>query len=298
MLQQTRVDVVIDYYQRWLTVFPDAKRLAQARPARVLKLWEGLGYYARARNLHRASQLIRKRGFPAGFDELLEFPGVGRYTAAAIASIAFDERVAVVDGNVARVLARVLCIADNVRLPRTQLRVFEIAMQLMPATRPGEFNQAMMELGALICTPMNPACDRCPLHAVCGARAAGRIGQLPNRGATQIMRPVNIQAALVRRADRVLVVQRPPDGLLASLWELPVFDPQRFTAGRELFRIRHSITNKRITFRVIGCEPRGGEGTLAARHRWIDRHDLGRLAFPAAQRLALAKIFSAQHQDG
>ena len=148
MLQQTRVEAVREHYRRWLREFPNVTSLAKASPARVLKMWEGLGYYTRARNLHKATGQID--ALPRTFAEWRELPGIGRYTAAAIASIAFDERVPVVDGNVARVLARVFGIRDNVKKPATLDRMFALAQELMPASRAGDFNQAMMELGALV----------------------------------------------------------------------------------------------------------------------------------------------------
>src|ERR1044071_631229 len=173
MLQQTRVETVLDYYRRWLRVFPTLASLARAPQSRVLKLWEGLGYYSRARNLHRAAKLVADRARPPGAartarrsvpttaKELRELPGIGRYTAGAIASIAFGQRAPAVDGNVARVLAR--------GLGRTG-REWETADALLPDKTCGEFNQALMELGALVCVPVNPRCERCPMWTVCATR--------------------------------------------------------------------------------------------------------------------------------
>ena len=215
MLQQTRVEAVREHYRRWLREFPNVTSLAKASPARVLKMWEGLGYYTRARNLHKAAGQID--ALPRTFAEWRELPGIGRYTAAAIASIAFDERVPVVDGNVARVLARVFGIRDNVKKPATLDRMFALAQELMPASRAGDFNQAMMELGALVCLPANPKCQECPLRRVC--KAPG--GTLPNRGRPTRLKDVTVTAAAVRDGGRVLVRQRPPTGPLARMWELP-----------------------------------------------------------------------------
>src|SRR5579859_1044270 len=181
MLQQTRVETVRPYYARWLRAFPTVQALARAEEDRVLKLWEGLGYYSRARNLHRAAKLVVGRARPPGAPKpgtkrtarpavpttaakLLELPGIGRYTAGAIASIAFNERVPLVDGNVARVFARIFAIRANIKSPRTLQSLWDLAGNLLPDTNPGDFNQALMELGALVCTPTNPRCDTCPMR--------------------------------------------------------------------------------------------------------------------------------------
>src|SRR6266404_3812291 len=185
MLQQTRVDTVLPYYARWLRAFPTIRALAQARADRVLKLWEGLGYYSRARNLHRAAQtVVREYGgkLPRTAEGLRQLPGIGRYTAGAIASIAFDERTPLVDGNVARVFARIFAIRANVKSPRTLDCLWNLAENLLPDTNAGEFNQALMELGALVCTPVNPRCAACPMRRVCLAKARGLVDRLPDRG--------------------------------------------------------------------------------------------------------------------
>jgi A/G-specific adenine glycosylase len=281
MLQQTRVATVIPYYRRWIRQFPTVQALARASQARVLKWWEGLGYYARARHLHRAAKQVAREGLPATAAQWQTLPGVGPYTAAAIASMAFGEAVPVVDGNVARVLARVFGIRQNVRRPATLRRLRSLAADLIPATRPGDFNQALMELGALVCRPVGPRCGECPLRRVCRAPGDG----LPNRGRRPGIQPVVITAAAVWRGRRLLVRQRPARGSLGGLWELPVV-----AGGRELFRIRYPIMNQRVTLRVVS-------GPVVRRGRWIRRSDLARLAFPAGQRRAIERLFSAQDQD-
>ncbi len=288
MLQQTRVETVRAYYRRWLREFPTVQSLARASEARVLKLWEGLGYYARARNLHKAAKILAarttRRAVPATFAAWRELPGIGRYTAAAIASIAFGERVPVVDGNVARVLARVFAIRDNVKLPATADRLFALAQELIPVSNAGDFNQAMMELGALVCLPANPRCEACPLRRVCQAPGDA----LPNRGARPKIKAVVVTAAAVRDGDRLLVRQRPATGALAKMWELPAA-----RGGRELFRIRYTIMNQRVTLRVVNGTP-GGIGKRGGGGQWIRRRDLERLAFPAGQRRAIERLFSAE----
>jgi A/G-specific adenine glycosylase len=257
MLQQTRVETVRVYYRRWLARFPTLAALAAAPQERVLKVWEGLGYYSRARNLHRAARQVNG-ALPASVAELQRLPGIGRYTAGAIASIAFGQRAAVVDGNVARVLARVFGWAGNVRQGRSQRWLWAVAEALLPARRCGEFNQAVMELGALVCVP----------------RLGGWQCRLPNRGRPRPMRPVTDERLLVLRRGRVLLRQRPAGGLLAGLWELPVG-----RSARLLVTLRHAITDRRITLRVYAG--RGGRG------RWMRLAEAERLPMPAAQRRAL-----------
>ncbi len=270
MLQQTRVETVIPYYDRWMRAFPTVESLARAPFRRVLKLWEGLGYYTRARNLHRAAKIVSQ----SGFSELRRLPGVGRYTAGAIASIAFGERAALVDGNVARVFARVFDIRANVKLPATQRQLWTLAEMLLPARECGEFNQALMELGALVCLPANPRCAVCPLRRVCVAPTDA----LLNRGAKQRTKTVTHDVILARRAGKVLLRRRPATGLLAGMWELPPLDGRR---GRLVLTLRHTITDKRITLRAWQCRLRGTPRGC----RWVSPRSL---AMPAAHRRALA----------
>lgn len=273
MLQQTRVETVRDYYRRWLRAFPNVRVLARASTGRVLKLWEGLGYYHRARNLHRAAKIVRRTGLPQTADELRQLPGIGRYTAGAIASIAFDQPAPLVDGNVARVFSRVFPNRDP----------WLIANALLPARAPGEFNQALMELGALVCTPKNPRCADCPVRKHCP-------GPTPQTRRRAPLKPVTQRVALVRRGARVLLRQRPATGLLAGLWELPAFEPAR--SSRELLTIRHTITNHRITLRVYD-----GSSKPVAGH-WFTRRQLARLALPAAHRRALTVCFGNGQPGG
>ncbi len=324
MLQQTRVEVVRDYYERWLRAFPTVESLAKAPYQRVLKLWEGLGYYTRARNLHQAARLVVGRDGPPGrpnrrrarrsrpttahlphtVEELMQLPGIGRYTAGAIASIAFGQRVPLVDGNVARVLARVFDIRGDVTKPATQKLLWTLATEILPNKNCGTFNQALMEIGALICTPVNPRCGVCPLSRVCIARAKGQQDELPNRGKKRAPKRVFHDAALVRRNGRILLRRRPARGLLAGMWELPPLLGERFQRrrlrskrGKPLLTFRHTITNKRITLRVFACEPLSTpkcNGSL----RWASRKDLARLTLPAAHRRALERILAEHRPDG
>ncbi|HUI08605.1 MAG TPA: A/G-specific adenine glycosylase [Verrucomicrobiae bacterium] len=314
MLQQTRVEVVRDYYQRWIHAFPTVESLANAPDQRVLKLWEGLGYYSRARNLHRAARLLAvgrdgplghpkqrraRRSRPAtahlpqDTEGLMRLPGIGRYTAGAIASIAFGQRVPVVDGNVARVLARVFGVRADVTKPATRKLLWDLATEILPLENPGTFNQAVMELGALVCTPANPRCDVCPLSRICLARTNGQQDELPNRGGCRTPERVTQDAAFVRRGRRVLLRRRPAHGLLAGMWELPPLEKTRFRPRRPLVTLRHAITNKRITLRVFACEP-AAEPKCNGHLRWASPKDLARLALPAAHRRAVEEILATE----
>jgi A/G-specific adenine glycosylase len=296
MLQQTRVETVRPYYARWLRAFPTIQALARASDDRVLKLWEGLGYYARARNLHRAAQtVVRERGgqLPRTAEGLRALPGIGRYTAGAIASIAFGERMPLVDGNVARVFARVFAIRANVKSPRTLQSLWKLAENLLPNTDPGDFNQALMELGALVCTPTAPRCDACPMHRVCAARARGLVEQLPNRGEKPRTVHLVAKTAFVKRGSRILLKRRPRQGLLANFWELPPADTRQFRVGHRIHELRHTITHRRIVFQVYECVPitkfrSNGEW------RWVTGSQLKALALPAAHRRAIEGVLSAK----
>ncbi len=225
MLQQTQVDTVRGYFARFLAAFPTVSSLAAAPQQDVLKAWEGLGYYSRARNLQKAAQAVVSSGclLPRSAAQWSELPGVGPYTAAAIASICFGEKTPVVDGNVARIFARLLGWADDFRKPAARAK---LAAWLQPhieaSRRPGDFNQAMMDLGATVCTPRAPACARCPLAGGCQARRTGRQSDYPALPPRKRV-PTRIAAAALACAPggRVLLVQRPPDGLLGGLLELP-----------------------------------------------------------------------------
>ena len=219
MLQQTRVETVLGYYGRWLERFPDLDSLARADVDDVLKAWEGLGYYRRARNLHRAALAVHERpggALPSSFAELEELPGVGEYTAGAVASIAFGEAVPAVDGNARRVLARLYDVPD----PKpTWLR--ERAAELVDRDRPGDWNQALMELGATVCAPRGPKCGTCPWARWCGARAAGTQTERPAAKARRDVPATTFALAVLRSEGRVLLERRPAGGLLGGLWAFP-----------------------------------------------------------------------------
>ena len=242
MLQQTRVAAVLPRYEKFLRRFPTVQKLASARAASVLAEWSGLGYYRRARNLHAAAkEIVSERGgiFPQDSETWRELPGIGRYTSAAIASIAFGEPVAVLDGNVDRVLRRLLG-SHPVR------ESWDAAQQILDPERPGDFNQAIMELGAMVCGPGEPLCGQCPIGRFCRTRGRG----LP-RSIKPKQRKVSSAFALATRGDSVFLIQRRADqSLMAGMWELPAVDsPVR--SSEVLFRVRHSITVTDYTVSVV-----------------------------------------------
>ena len=235
MLQQTRVAAVIPYYERFLEAFPDVRALARAKTDRVLGRWAGLGYYSRARNLQLAAKEIASRHadeFPRKYEEALALPGIGRYTAAAVLSIAYGEPHAVLDGNVARVLARIGALRGDLRAPATWRKLEASTQDLLARDAPGDWNQAMMELGATVCTPKSPQCGECPVEKWCRARKLGIAEKLPSARKKRATVEVTIAAAVLldARGRTLLVRQLDGDGALFSrMWQFPALE----TAGRD-----------------------------------------------------------------
>jgi A/G-specific adenine glycosylase len=314
MLQQTRVETVVPYYKRFLEAFPTMGDLAAAREDRVLKLWEGLGYYSRARNLHRAAKEIVKRWggeIPRTAAELESLPGIGRYTAGAVASIAFGERAPVVDGNVKRVLARVFAIRDSIDAPATVGRLWEAAAVLLAPRDPGAFNQALMEHGARLCVPRHPRCGRCPVRQLCDAHALGIQDKLPRRRAKKASPHFEAVAAAIEKNGRFLIGKRPPGGLLGGLWELPggkvepgetheqalarEIDEElgaRIAVSGRVAAIEHAYSHFKVTLHVYRCTLAGPPPHRRhyAELKWAARSQFARYAFPAATRKALALL--------
>jgi len=317
MLQQTQVKTVLPYWHRWMKALPTIGAVARARPARIRKLWEGLGYYSRARNLQNAARVILADfggKFPSDFDAVLALPGVGRYTAGAICSIAFDHPQPILDGNVIRVLARVFGIRGNPREKPANARLWDLSQQLVSEAslnrrtrRPcSDLNQALMELGALVCSPRQPNCNECPLSIVCWARLHGRTEQLPELPPQNRMTARRFVAFVSEHGGRLLLSQRAKDGVNALFWEFPNQeihharqDPAVIAAGllgvrpaslRPLGKIKHSITRYRITvefFQVLTDTPHAPESSS---QRWVSQPQASRLALTAAHRKALERL--------
>jgi A/G-specific adenine glycosylase len=305
MLQQTQVKTALPYYRRFLERLPTLRKLAAADLEEVLKLWEGLGYYARARNLHRAAGLLVARGgrIPNRWEDFRSLPGVGDYIAAAVLSMAFDRPYAVVDGNVKRVLARLLAITAPVNQSSSH-KIFQAAAdRLLDGRRPGDFNQALMELGALVCTPANPDCAVCPLSTSCIAQLNGTVPNYPRRMASRSIPEAQIAVGVVTKNGRVLITRRPVQGLLGGLWEFPggKLRPGESPAAacvREikeevnldvavtepLAEVRHAYSHLRVRLHVFGCRVTAGRVRLNGPmdHRWIRIAEIDRFAFPKA----------------
>jgi A/G-specific adenine glycosylase len=282
MLQQTRVAAVVEHYARWLERFPNVQALASAREQTVLALWSGLGYYHRARRLHRAARAIvreRKGEFPSTAEGWHELPGIGRYTAAAIASIAFGEAIAVVDGNVERVL-------DRLFGPQGKKGGnWQRSEALLERSRPGDFNQAMMELGATVCTPRAPQCLVCPLVAWCGTR--GEVTAVPQSKRKR----KRVQYAFARKGGSVLLVQRPSDAKrMARMWELPELRKPSKTVP--LARFRHSITDTDYAVEVVPASS-ALVRSLNGAARWFTPAQWQRLALTGLTRKVLQKLTPA-----
>ena len=306
MLQQTQVRTALPYYRRFLERLPTLRHLAGADLDTVLKLWEGLGYYARARNLHRAAELLTAGGggrVPDRWEDFRALPGVGDYIAAAVLSIAFDRPHAVVDGNVKRVLARLRMIAAPANHSASQ-KVFQAeADRLLDRRRPGDFNQALMELGALVCTPAAPTCADCPVVECCAAHRCGAVGRYPRRVAARSVSEARIAVGGVSKNGRVLITRRAPRGLLGGLWEFPggkLREGERPEAAcvREikeevnldvvveepLAQVRHAYSHLRVRLHVFACRFAAGRVRLngPVDHRWIRVAEIDRFAFPKA----------------
>jgi len=224
MLQQTRVNTVVPYFERWMNMFPGISELANSTEADVLAAWEGLGYYSRARNLRLAAQIIMNEyqgRLPGDVKELIRLPGVGRYTAGAIASIAFKADEPTLDGNIRRVFARLFDIRESVDTPSGEKILWTLLNAELPEGRAGDFNQGLMDLGATLCTPQNPECGQCPLCGICQARAKGVQTERPILKSKPIQPHFTYVGAIIREGNRYLLVKRPSQGLLGGMWEFP-----------------------------------------------------------------------------
>ncbi len=317
MLQQTQVDTVVPYYHRFLTHFPTLEALAGASLQEVLKVWENMGYYSRARHLHAAAgEIIRKFNgrIPADHEDLLSLPGIGDYTAGAILSIAYGQKVPAIDGNVRRILSRLFAIREPLDRPDVKRRLHEIAAALVPRQKPGHFNQALMDLGATVCKAGEAVCSLCPVNAHCQAKKLGLQEMLPFVKKKSPIPHRREAAAVIRnREGQVLMVQRPAKGLLASLWKFPggflhqdAGNKEQLqqlvreelgvpiSVGAELATVDHAYTHFRVTLsayeaRICGHAP---PMTGSPLRQWISLNDLNKWPLAKVERLIIKALLT------
>jgi A/G-specific adenine glycosylase len=319
MLQQTRVETVIPYFERWMAEFPTIWALAEADLGQTLKCWEGLGYYARCRNLHRAARILVEKyggGLPNSREELLALPGIGPYTVGAILSLAFGQDAAVLDGNVRRVLWRLYAIdndpEDAEAKRRQRQRLWDLAEMLVPPGQAGQFNEALMDLGATICTPRGPRCPACPLNEVCRAYAVGDPEGYPPRQRRAPTPHYDVTAGVIWRDEKLLLAQRLLDGLLGGMWEFPggkqepgetlvkclkreLFEELRIDVdvGQQLTVVRHAYTHFRVTVYAFECRYRSPQEPVSIDvhdWRWITPDELDDYALPVVDRKIAAVV--------
>jgi len=324
MLQQTQVATVLPYYHEFLTRFPNLPKLARANLQEVLKAWEGLGYYARARNLHKAAGMVisqHQGNIPQSWHDFRKLPGVGDYIAAAVLSIAFNQPYSVVDGNVKRVLSRLFVMQEPVNQSPAK-KVFQLAAaDLLDTQMPGTFNQALMELGATVCKPRNPLCRTCPVQAWCLAYQGDRISEFPRKLKKQPTPQYQVAVGVVFKNGRVLITRRKPEGLLGGLWEFPggkIKKREKAQAAciREikeevnlevkvdspLCRVKHAYTHFKIQMAVFCCSYISGRVKLngPVDHRWIRLNQLKDYPLPKANHKFLAELrqYEAKKSEG
>lgn len=306
MLQQTRVETVLDYFSRFLKAFPTVEALAKATEDQVFKQWEGLGYYNRARNLHRAAQVIHHdlRGeFPRTVQALLKLPGIGRYTAGALVSFAYDKPAPILDGNIKRVLARLFAVRRSIDQPSVIDELWQAAEILVSQRNPRAFNQAMMELGARICVPRSPKCNLCPVSKHCESYRLEMQKALPMRDAKKAIPHAHVVAAAILKDGKYLLGKRPTGKLLGGLWEFPggkveLGESPEAALAREikeelgmevevmehLITVEHGYTHLTVSIALYRCEPVNGDPQTLyhSEVRWVPRAEFKKYAFPAA----------------
>jgi len=311
MLQQTQVVTVIPYYRRFIKTYPTVASLAKAPLQKVLKLWEGLGYYSRARNLRRAAQVIRdqwKGHVPDTLEGLVSLPGIGRYTAGAIASIAFGLKAPILDGNVRRVLCRIFLIRKDPRLGDVQARLWRLAAEILPEQNVGDFNQALMELGATICLPKTPECPRCPVSESCRAYRAGLQNLVPVRVRKPPIPHHKRVVALIENGRGILMGPRPERGLLAGMWSFPELTWSKEATSKQIENsiedqlglktrllrplepVAHTFSHKRITYHPLRFECLSEPNKVAGSWRWISITEIDNYPLPNAARKIINQL--------
>ncbi len=316
MLQQTQVRSVAEYFTRFVAKFPNIESLAQAPLQDVLKVWEGLGYYSRARNLHRAAKMVLERfggQLPDSKEAILQLPGIGPYTAGAILSLAFGVPEPVLDGNVIRVLSRVFLFEEPVDSSKGKATLWQLAEELLPSEAPGRHNEALMELGATVCTPREPECAVCPVRDFCGAFSTERQAELPVRNPRKKTPHYHVAAGVIWKDGEILITLRPTDKMLGGLWEFPggkclsgetletclqreIREELNLTVrvGRHFMDVKHAYSHFKITLHMFHCEFLGGRPKLNGvdDFRWVQPKQLRELPFPAADVRVIRKILN------
>jgi A/G-specific adenine glycosylase len=300
MLQQTQVKTVIPYYGRFLKAFPNWKSLSKASPEKVLKLWEGLGYYRRARNLQAAAQMITKDfqgNLPDSLDQILKLPGVGRYSAGAVLSIAYGKPLPLVDGNVIRVFARIFLLKGNLKAGEGHQKVWRLAEEQVPSQRPGDFNQALMELGATVCLSDNPLCLLCPMISLCEASQKGLQAELPEKVEADITVDIPMTCFFLEDKGKILIRKRSEnEKWLKGMWEFPSAEGKSFEEAQKklekelkasvtptlLKEVRHQITHHKIKLRFFPARLKSAKPSGPA-YKWVSPAELLKYPFASAQ---------------
>ena len=315
MAQQTQINTLIPYYKRWINQFPRIESVAVAEIDTILKAWEGLGYYSRARNLHKTCQIIHSDyndNIPSNYDDLIKLPGVGPYIGAAVTSIAFQKPVPVVDGNVLRVITRFFGIAEDISKQKTKNLIQQKLVPQIKSVDPSSFNQGMMELGALICTPKKPKCNDCPIQSMCYAFNYQEIDKFPVKPKKEKTPHYTVVVGIIRDSDnKYLITKRKDDQLLGGLWEFPggkVKDQESLETALDrelneelsltpkinykLCTVKHAYSHFKVTIHAFICETKSTKITLssAESYQWIKLDDFDNYAFPKANKVIIENL--------
>ncbi len=319
MAQQTQIKTLIPYYHRWLKKYPTVEAVASASIDDILKSWEGLGYYSRAKNLHKTCQIIVEKfkgEIPSSSEELIKLPGIGTYIAAAIASIAFKEHIAVVDGNVLRVVTRLYGLEDDIGKEKTKLNIQKRLNREIKQCDPGDFNQGLMELGATICTPKLPNCNECPITTICYAKNMNSIEKFPVKQKKPPVPHFTIVVGIIKNQNgKILITKRKANQLLGGLWEFPggkVKENETLESALEreikeevnlnvtlngfLCKVNHAYSHFKITMHAFQCYTdniKNIKCNSADNYKWIEKNQLNEFAFPKANRVIIENLIKS-----